>query len=172
MLFYWVDHYFEKVLNLSTCDQSELRRDTSSSYGRGNAAWRLALDKIEHARGTPVAGKLFRCWESSAGAVLLFVGVYAREPRGLYVVFDGFAAVGMAEGPCGRRPFTWADAGEERRPDPQYRRQRRGLAAPYLTPLIGQHYGRGPAVTLGGLICLSGALAWLWIDRRKGPRLA
>jgi ACS family D-galactonate transporter-like MFS transporter len=172
MFFYWVDYYFEKVLNLPTAISQNYAAIPPLAMAVGMPLGGWLSDKIEHARGTPSSRKIVPMLGISAGAVLLFVGVYAREPAWIVMWFSlAFAAVGMAEGPCwatavdlgGRRGGaaagilnTGGNAG--------------GFLAPYLTPLIGQHYGWGPAVTLGGVICLSGALAWLWIDPQEKRR--
>src|SRR3954453_15298918 len=107
-------------------------------------------DRIEHARGNTGSRKIIPVLGMLAGAVLLFVGVYARQPAWIVTWFSlAFAAVGMAEGP------SWATAVELGGPRGGAAAgilntggNAGGFLAPYLTPLIGQHYGWGPAVTL------------------------
>jgi MFS transporter, ACS family, D-galactonate transporter len=44
-----------------------------------------------------------------------------------------------------------------------------GLLAPVITPWVGERYGWGYGIALGGLICLVGVVLWLWIDLDERP---
>ena len=44
-----------------------------------------------------------------------------------------------------------------------------GLLAPIVTPMVGQSFGWGYAVGLGGVICLFGVVLWFWIDPAEQP---
>jgi nitrate/nitrite transporter NarK len=166
MFFYWMNYYFETVLELPAQRSHFYAAIPPLAMAVGMPLGGWLSDRLEHARGTPSSRKIVPMLGMSAGAVLLFVGVYAREPAWIVTWFSlALGAVGMAEGP------SWATAVElgGRRGGAaagilNFGGNAGGFLAPIVTPWIGQHYGWPPAVALGGLICLSGVLAWWWID--------
>jgi MFS family permease len=107
----------------------------------------------------------------TSGALLLMLGAVAREPAWIVFWFAlALGAVGASEGPFwatavelgGRRGGssaaffnTGGNAG--------------GLLAPVVTPIIGQRFGWGWAVGIGGVICLAGVVLWFWIDPDERP---
>ena len=44
-----------------------------------------------------------------------------------------------------------------------------GMLAPVVTPWVGQQFGWGYAVGLGGVVCLIGVALWFWIDPCECP---
>jgi MFS family permease len=131
----------------------------------------LLADRIEHARGKAESRKIVPVLGMLAGAVLLFVGVYARQPVWIATWFSlALGAVGMAEGP------SWATAielggarGGSAAAIFNTGGNAGGILAPYVTPLIGELFGWGAAVALGGLICLAGVVAWCMVDPAEKP---
>jgi sugar phosphate permease len=160
LFFYWINFYFEKVLALP--------ETTTRIYAAIPA---LTMDRLEHARGTSSSRRFVPMVGMSAGAVFLILGVLAREPVWIVACFAlALGAVGMSEGPFwasavelgGRRGGssaalfnTGGNAG--------------GLLAPVVTPWVGERYGWGYGIALGGLICLVGVVLWLWIDLDERP---
>ena len=128
-------------------------------------------DRIEHTRGTAGSRKIVPVLGMSAGAVLLFVGVYARQPAWIVTWFSlALGAVGMAEGP------SWATAielggsrGGSAAAIFNTGGNAGGILAPIVTPWIGEHHGWGAAVAVGGLICLAGVVAWYKVDPAEKP---
>ena len=137
MFFYWVDYYFEKVLRLYPLRSVRI----TPRFLPWRWLWECRLggwlsDRIEHARGTPSSRKIVPMLGISAGAVLLFVGVYARRARvDRDMVFAGFCRGGNGRRSMlgdGRR--TGRTPGRSSGGDPQYRRQRRWLPGSILDP--------------------------------------
>jgi MFS family permease len=171
MFFYWMSYYFETVLRLSP-ERSHVYAaipPLAMALGMPLGGW--LSDRIEHARGKAESRKIVPVLGMLAGAMLLFVGVYARQPAWIVTWFSlALGAVGMAEGP------SWATAiqlggsrGGSAAAILNTGGNAGGILAPFLTPLIGQYFGWGAAVALGGLICLTGVVAWFKVDPTEKP---
>jgi MFS family permease len=169
LFFYWISYYLVTVLKVA--------EETSRIYaaipplamavGMPLGGW--LSDRVEHASGSSHTRKWVPMGGMTAGAILLIVGVIAREPVWIVGWFSlALGAVGMSEGPFwatatelgGRRGGssaalfnTGGNAG--------------GLLAPVVTPWVGESFGWAYAVALGGLLCLGGVVLWLWIDVGK-----
>jgi MFS family permease len=171
LFFYWTTYYFGKVLRLpeETSRYYAMVLPLAMAVGMPLGGW--LSDLIERAVGAPWGRRAVPMAGMTAGGLLLVVGALAREPS--WVVFWlalSMAAVGAAEGPFwatavelgGRRGGssaaffnTGGNAG--------------GLLAPYLTPLVGQQFGWGYAMGLGGAVCLAGVVLWFWVDPNECP---
>jgi MFS family permease len=170
LFFYWMTYYFQTVLAIPETTSRFYAAIPPLAMAAGMPIGGWLSDLVERARGTPRSRRLVPMAGMSAGALLLIVGTLAREP--VWIVFwfaTALAAVGAAEGPFwatavelgGRRSGssaalfnTGGNAG--------------GMLAPVLTPWVGQHFGWGYAVGLGGLICLIGVALWFWIEPGEG----
>jgi MFS family permease len=171
LFFYWMNYYFEKILHLSV-EQSRFYAAIPPlvmAVGMPLGGW--IADHLEHGLGKSGSRKIVPMTGMFAGAVFLICGLAASRPEWIVAWFAvALGAVGMAEGPFwataidvgGRRGGsaaailnTGGNAG--------------GILAPTMTPFIGKHLGWGFAVALGGLICLSGVLLWLWIEPHEKP---
>jgi MFS family permease len=171
MFFYWMSYYFETVLRLSA-ERSHVYAaipPLAMAVGMPLGGW--LSDRIEHANGKAGSRKTVPVLGMLAGAALLFVGVYARQPAWIVTWFSlALGAVGMAEGPSWSTAIelggsrggsaaaifnTGGNAG--------------GILAPIVTPWIGELLGWGAAVALGGLICLVGVVAWFKVDPAEKP---
>lgn len=171
MFFYWMNYYFETVLALSP-ERSHfyaLFPPLAMAVGMPLGGW--LSDRIEHAHGKAGSRKIIPVLGMLAGAVLLFVGVYARQPAWIVTWFSlALGAVGMAEGP------SWATAielggsrGGSAAAILNTGGNAGGILAPIVTPWIGELLGWGAAVALGGLICLGGVVAWFKVDPAEKP---
>jgi ACS family D-galactonate transporter-like MFS transporter len=162
---YWMQYYFDKVLNLG---------GTTSKYYAGFLQVALAV-------GMPLGGWLSAHWSRKWGvrrgrafvagggmavsAMLLGLGVLCSEPVWIVVWFAlAHAALGASEGPI------WATAvdigvskGGTAAAICNTGGNLGGLIAPVMTPWISGMLGWSWGIALGGVICLMGAFCWLGI---------
>lgn len=171
LFFYWMNYYFRKVLLLP--------EETSATYaailplamavGMPLGGW--LSDRLERAYGAQRSRKLVPMLGMAAGAALMTLGVLGRDPVWIVTWFAlALGAVGTAEGPF------WATATElgGRRAGSAAALMNTGgnaggMLAPVVTPWVGQQFGWGYAMGLGGLICLVGVVLWFGIDPHARP---
>jgi MFS family permease len=165
LFFYWISYYLVTVLQVPEEKSRVYAAIPPLAMAVGMPLGGLLSDQLEQLSGTSRTRKIVPMAGMTVGAVLLIIGVLAREPAWIICWFAlALAAVGMSEGPFwatatelgGRRGGssaalfnTGGNAG--------------GLLAPVVTPWVGESLGWGYALGLGGLVCLSGVVAWLWI---------
>jgi MFS family permease len=170
LFFYWMGYYFEAVLHLPVARSRAYAAILPLAMAAGMPLGGWLSDRLEAALGSHRHRRLVPMAGMSAGAVLLGLGVLAREPAWIVALFAlALGAVGLAEGPSwstavelgGRRGGssaavfnTGGNAG--------------GILAPILTPWVGERLGWGYALGLGAAICLVGVALWLGIN--PGPR--
>lgn len=169
---YWMQYYFDKVLNLGG--------STSKNYA--------GLLQVALALGMPLGGWLSTRWSRQGGvrrgrawvagggmaasAALLGLGVFCREPAWIVTWFAlAHAALGASEGPI------WATAvdiggskGGTAAAICNTGGNIGGLIAPVMTPWISGVLGWNWGIGLGGLICLLGAFCWMGIDPHGTPQ--
>ena len=166
LFFYWMNYYFQTVLALPETTSRSYAAIPPLAMAAGMPLGGWLSDRLERASGTIRARRIVPMVGMTAGALLLILGAFAQSPAWIVVCFAlALGAVGAAEGPFwatavelgGRRGGsaaalfnTGGNAG--------------GLLAPVVTPLVGQFFGWGYAVGLGGVICLLGVVLWFWID--------
>jgi MFS family permease len=171
LFFYWMTYYFQTVLRLpeSTSRLYAAIPPLAMAAGMPLGGW--VSDRLERAVGTSRGRRVVPMAGMTAGALLLVLGAVAGEPSWIVCWFAlALGAVGAAEGPFwatavelgGRRGGssaaffnTGGNAG--------------GLLAPVVTPFIGQRFGWGWAVGVGGVVCLAGVVLWSWIDPTERP---
>lgn len=166
LFFYWMNFYFKTQLGLPDATSRAYAAVPPLAMAVGMPLGGWLSDRLERASGARRARKIVPMAGMSAGAVLLALGVVAREPAWIAAWFAlALGAVGTAEGPF------WATAtalGGRRRGSSaalfNTGGNAGGMLAPVVTPWVGEHYGWGPAVALGGLVCLAGVALWLGID--------
>ena len=169
LFFYWMNYYFQKVLELPEARSRwyEATLPLAMAVGMPLGGW--LSDRLERSRGARWGRRLVPMAGMCAGAALLGLGVRAREPEWIAAWLAlAMGAVGAAEGPFwatavelgGRRGGsaaallnTGGNAG--------------GLLAPVITPWVGAVYGWPWAVALGGLVSLGGAALWLGVDPQR-----
>lgn len=174
LFFYWMHYYFSEELKL----------------GEGPSRFYATLPPLAMAVGMPLGGwlsdriYLLFGWRAaraglaftamSTSACLLWVGVRATEPVWIVTWLSlALGVLGMAEGPF------WVTAVE-------LGGDRGGLSAgifntggniggivvPVATPLIARFgFGWENAISVASVVCLLGALCWLWIDDGHSDRL-
>jgi ACS family D-galactonate transporter-like MFS transporter len=187
LFFFWMHYYFETVLKLEK-DESRIYTTymfLTMAIGMAFGGW--LSDRLQVAFGprwgraaVPMAGMI-------VGAALLGLGLTAHDTTWIVIwLCLSLGAVGACEAPVwttavelgGRHGGTAAgicNTGGNLG----------GLLAPMVTPWISQlvlRYGgsRGVdettswqiAISVGAVICLSGAVLWLWIDPRERVVLA
>jgi MFS family permease len=168
---YWMQFYFDKVLHLGV---------TASKFYAGILQLALAVGmplggwlsgRLARNLGVRRGRALVSGWGMTASALLLGLGVLAREPVWIVTWFAlAHATLGASEGPFwatavdigGRHGGTGAaicntggNVG--------------GMLAPVITPWVSGHFGWPWGIGLGGVICFFGALCWCGIDPQ--PRL-
>lgn len=168
---YWMQFYLEKVLKVEA---------TQSKYY-------ASLLQVGLAVGMPlggwVSGRLARSlgvrWGRASvsgggmvlSATLLGLGVWARDPAWIVLWFAlAHVAIGASEGPIWA---TAVDIGAEQGGTAaaicNTGGNLGGLLAPMLTPWISEKLGWPVGIGVGGLICLLGAVCWVWINPRRAP---
>jgi ACS family D-galactonate transporter-like MFS transporter len=166
LFFYWMNYYFQTVLALPEATSRSYAAIPPLAMAAGMPLGGWLSDRLERASGTIRTRRVVPMAGMTAGALLLILGAVEESPGWIVAWFAlALAAVGAAEGPFwatavelgGRRGGsaaalfnTGGNAG--------------GLLAPIVTPMVGQYFGWGYAVGLGGVICLLGVVLWLWID--------
>jgi nitrate/nitrite transporter NarK len=172
LFFYWMHYYFEKVLKL----------------GESASAYYTLIPPLAMAVTMPLGGWLSDHLQGVLGyrrgrtivpavgmilsAVLLGLGVLAKQPVWIVAWFTlALGAIGAAEG------SFWSTAVEV---GGRYGATAAaicntggnggGMLAPWLTPVISAQFGWPWGISLGGLICLFGAILWFWIDPTQRVR--
>ena len=166
LFFYWMNYYFETVLELPETKSRAFAAIPPLAMAVGMPMGGWLTDRLEQAFGPRRGRKIIPMVGMLSGAGLLILGVYSKDPAWIVTWFAlALGAVGTAEGAFWVTAIelgalrggssaallnTGGNAG--------------GMLAPVLTPLIGQLYGWGYAVGLGAMICLLGVLFWLGIE--------
>ena len=172
LFFYWMHYYFDEVLQL----------------GKGASQFYAGLPPLAMAVGMPLGGWLTDRLQRSmgirrgraampvlgmiAGAVLLGLGIFAKQPAWIVTWFSlALGVVGAAEG------AFWSTAvelggrqGGAGAAIMNTGGNGGGMLAPYLTPLVSKYLGWPWGLGLGALVCLAGALCWLLIDPTERSR--
>lgn len=167
LFFYWMQYYFDKVLNLGKDD------------GRLYATLPLIAMAVGMIVGGPLADYFETRWGARRGralvpmigmlasSVLLVAGILEGQPVWAVVTCFSLAmgTLGASEAPFwvtgvqlgGRRGGlsgaflnTIGNAG--------------GILAPIVTPLFSNYFGWQAGLGLASGVCLIGAVLWLWID--------
>lgn len=171
LFFYWMTYYFQTVLGLPEERSRFYAAIPPLAMAAGMPLGGWLSDRLERAIDTPRSRGIVPMAGMTAGALLLTLGAFAREPAWIVFWFAlALGAVGASEGPFwatavelgGRRGGssaaffnTGGNAG--------------GMLAPVVTPLIGRQFGWGWAMGVGGLVCLAGVVLWFWIDPGERP---
>ena len=165
---YWMQYYFEKVLQLGATTSQfyasipQVAMAVTMPIGGGLA------DRLGRRWGVRRGRALVSASGMIASAGLLGLGVLAKDPVWIVVWFTlTFGALGTSEGPF------WATAvdiggraGGAAAAICNTGGNLGGLLAPVVTPWVSAHYGWPWGISLGGLLCLLGALCWCGIDPR------
>jgi sugar phosphate permease len=176
LFFFWMHYYFDDVLQVGKTASRFYSMILYLAFAGGMILGGWATDRIQSMWGhgksravVPIAGMV-------AGAVFLWLGLLIQGIDGIVICLAlAIAGVGVCEAPVwttavelgGRQGGTAAgicNTGGNLG----------GLIAPVLTPLlshavmfvfaVNKQVGWQWGIALGGLICLFGAILWLWID--------
>ena len=165
LFFYWMQYYFDSVLNVGT-DTSRLYATIialAMAAGMISGGW--VTDRLVQRLGlragraaVPVVGMI-------GGAVFLVVGVMAKDPMWVMIWFSvGVFAATSAEAASW---MTAVELGGARGTTAAAMLNTGGniggVIAPILTPFVGTTLGWPWAVALGAAISLSGAIFWLFV---------
>ena len=173
LFFYWMHFYFDEVLHLGK---------SASQYYAGIPPLAMAIgmplggwlsDRLQSRWGyrwgravVPLAGMM-------AGALFLGLGIAGREPGWIVAWFSlALGVVGACEG------SFWSTAvevggrlGGTAAAVINTGGNGGGMLAPVVTPWVSKYFHWQVGMGLGGLVCLAGALCWLWIDPRPDTRI-
>ena len=166
LFFYWIEHYFEKELELPVKESRQAAFTVTMAMAIGMTAGGVCSDWLcRHVgrrrgyRGVAVAGM-------SLSALFAWAGISATDPDQVVALFSlALGSLGLCEG------IFWTTA-------PLLERKHGGLAcaflntignaggllAPVCTPWIGDHFGWIAAIAVACIVCGLGAVFWLWID--------
>jgi len=166
LFFYWMQYYFDDTLGMSKHDSRVYATipTVAMAFGMIGGGW--LSDRLQHIWGVRWGRASLQIATMLGAALFALIGVNLSDPVSVDVCFAlAMGLLGMSEGPFWS---TAVDLGG----------RRGGLAAaifntggniggtlaPYLTPVIGEHFGWQYAIGLACLFCLIGAVLWLWID--------
>jgi len=107
LFFYWMTYYFQTVLHLPEERSRFYAAIPALTMAAGMPLGGWASDRLERALGTPRSRGIVPMAGMAAGALLLVLGAFAREPAWIVLWFAlALGAVGATEGPF------WATAVE------------------------------------------------------------
>jgi sugar phosphate permease len=176
LFFYWVEHYFLKILELSK-EQSRINSMiVMLAMAVGMIAGGFLSDKLQALWGARRGRAAVAILGMSVSTLFAVVGVHLEQPDRVVVCFAlAMGTLGMCEGPF------WSTAVELGGP-------RGGLAgailntggniggtlAPFATPLFAHYFSNWQAgIEVACLICAIGAVLWFWIkppgEQHKRP---
>ena len=166
LFFYWVEHYFNKILKLSTEQSRFYSMIVSLATALGMVAGGFLSDRLESLWGARRGRAAVAICGMSCSALFAVVGVHLERPDWVVVCFAlAMSTLGMCEGPF------WTTAVELGGP-------RGGLAgailntggniggtlAPFATPLFAHYFSSWQAgIELACVISGAGAVLWFWI---------
>jgi MFS family permease len=170
LFFYWMQHYFDKVLGLG----KEIGRlyatipTVAMAIGMASGGW--LTDQAQSRWGARRGRRIVTATGMMASAILLAAGVVSKEPILIVTCFSlALAALGMSESAFWT---TATDLGGERAGIAAAIVNTGGNAggalAPWLTPRIGVRFGWHWALVVACLFCFVGAVLWKWIDPDEG----
>jgi ACS family glucarate transporter-like MFS transporter len=169
LLAYWMEYYFKEVLKFDRIESRFYAAVAIVAMGLGMFLGGWASDRLTKAYGPRIGRSLVPVLGMIASGVLLYAGISATEAGWIVLCFAlALAAIGACEGPFwtvavevgGARGATSAgicNTGGNLG----------GILATSLTPVFGEYLGWFGGLSLGSLVCLIGAVLWLWIDPSK-----
>jgi len=172
LFFYWMHYYFEKVLKLG---------ESASAFYAAIPPLAMAVtmpfggwlsDRLQHALGFRLGRTLVPATGMFLSALLLGLGVLAKEPAWIVAWFTlALGAMGASEGSFLSSAVEVGGAhGGTSAAICNTGGNAGGMLAPWLTPLISAHFGWPWGISLGGVICFLGAILWFWIDPAQRVR--
>jgi MFS family permease len=170
LFFYWIEHYFEKELELPVTESRQAAFTVTMAMAIGMACGGLFSDFICRWFGRRWGCRGMALTGMGLSALFAWLGVSAQDPSQVVVLFSlALGSLGLCEG------IFWTTA-------PLLEKRSGGLAcaflntvgnaggllAPIFTPWIGHHYGWTTAIAVACLVCGAGALLWFGINSEEG----
>lgn len=166
LFFYWSEFYFKDVLHLSIAQSRTNTTTLILALGVGMPVGGWLAGRMQRRYAGRLGWALVPGLGMILSAVFLFIGLAAREPVWIVLLFGlAMFALGASESSFwqaavqlgGRRGGTAAaiiNTGGNGI----------GLLAPLLTPVISAHLGWKSGIAIGGIVGILGAMCWCWID--------
>jgi MFS family permease len=166
LFFYWMQFYFDKVLELG----KDLSRWYSTIAMLAMAIGMYAGGHVSDGMGLRFGRRAGRAVVPVLGmllsAVFLIAGIFTRQPELVLAWFSlALACVGASEGPF------WTTAVELGRARGGTSAgifntggNLGGLLAPIVTPLFSSYFGWRGGLALASVFSVLGALLWFWIE--------
>jgi len=170
MFFYWMEYYFETVLDLGK-DRARLYATIPTvAMALGMAAGGWLTDRAQTQWGARRGRTLVTVAGMVASAAFLGAGVLFREPVWIVTFFSlALASLGASEGAFWT---TATDLGGDRggvaAAIVNTGGNAGGALAPMMTPLISAQFGWQGGLAVAALYCFLGAILWRWIDPDEG----
>jgi len=171
LFFYWMQYYFGDVLKLGS-DTARLYSTIAMlamAAGMMSGGW--LTDRCVRRMGRRQGRAFVPVVGMSLGAILLVVGVLAKDPRWVVVWFSFALAAGVAaEAACWMTAVELGGAhGTTAAGLLNTGGNLGGIVAPVVTPWVGVHFGWVWSVGLGAAVSLTGALLWLRVRPTPEP---
>ncbi|MSR57394.1 MAG: MFS transporter [Planctomycetaceae bacterium] len=170
LFFYWMQHYFDKVLELGKTDGRLYATIVTLAMAAGMLCGGWIADRMQSRFGVrrgraiaPVCGMI-------ASALLLIMGIFGSQPVWVVTCFAlAMYALGASEASFW---LTGIELGRERgglsAAILNAGGNAGGIPAPYITPLFSEYFGWQYGLGLASVLCLFGAVLWWWIDPDEG----
>lgn len=165
VFFFWSQYYFDDVLQLGVDTSRRYATYINLAMAVGMFAGGVIADALSRQVGPRWGRATVAGCGLLAGALFLYLGLSVTDPRWVITWLSlSVAAAGMIEGPAwvtaieigGRQGGvsaaifnTIGNVG--------------GIIGPAATPLIRVQYGWRAALLVGCLVCIAGALLWLFV---------
>ncbi|MEI7685201.1 MAG: MFS transporter [Planctomycetota bacterium] len=166
LFFYWIQYYFETVLDLGKTTGRLYGTLLTLAMGVGIVVGGWLCDRSIGRFGRRVGIAIVPVLGMAACSLGLGLGVLFEEPIVSVLCFMiAMAAIGATEAPfwtsaieiggrqAGKAAAIMNTGGNGG-----------GLLAPIITPLFSHYFGWQAGLALAAPICLLGALPWFWID--------
>lgn len=166
LFFYWIEHYFEKELELPIAESRQAAFTVTMAMAVGMAGGGFCTDYFCRRFGRRWGCRSVALVSMGLSALFAWVGIAAKDPQQVVLFFSlALGSLGLCEG------LFWTTA-------PTLEKRSGGLAcaflntignaggllAPIFTPWIGKHYGWTTAIAVACCVCGMGAVFWFWID--------
>jgi MFS transporter, ACS family, D-galactonate transporter len=171
LFFYWMQYYFGDVLKLGSDTARLYSTITMLAMAAGMMSGGWLTDRCVRRMGRRKGRAFVPVVGMSLGAILLVVGVLAKDPHWVVVWFSFALAAGVAaEAACW---MTAVELGGEQGTTAagllNTGGNLGGIIAPVVTPWVGVHFGWFWSVGLGAAVSLTGALLWLRVRPTPEP---
>lgn len=176
LFFFWMHYYFDDVLQIGKTASRFYSTMLFLAFGGGMILGGWATDRIQAACGHGKCRVVVPILGMTAGALFLWLGLMVQ---GIDAIVACLALALAGVGACEATVWTTAvelggRQGGTAAAICNTGGNLGGLIAPVLTPFLSHEIiaffaistqaGWRCAIALGGLVCFSGAILWLWID--------